>query len=217
MSLQKMLADLFKTVQCNTTARQKLTADSIVWDLADTPWSVFWERLPCLPLELFSLCLSVWTRQSVKNTPRWLYAPFHVCHDITNIRYPKQTAVNAACVISTINTPAFAAHSWLHGLMEEAFGAGLVKPGGPTPEAQSHFLYARRPEWKERGVGWGGGIVFSPGSVFDPLPHLFSPGLPHWESWPSVLITSWRSAGEMHAQDGWEGSALCRSKQERFI
>lgn len=56
----------FKILQCNTTATQTLTADSIVWDLADTPWSVFWERLPCLPLELFSLCLSVWTRQSVK-------------------------------------------------------------------------------------------------------------------------------------------------------
>lgn len=66
--LKKMDPDILRYFvrQCNTTAAQTLTADSIVWDLADTPWSVFWKRLPCLPLELFSLCLSVWTCQSVK-------------------------------------------------------------------------------------------------------------------------------------------------------
>lgn len=37
--LKKMHPDAFRyfVLQCNTTATQTFTADSIVWDLADTP------------------------------------------------------------------------------------------------------------------------------------------------------------------------------------
>lgn len=71
-SASRRCTQTFFVLECNTTATQTLAADSIVWDFADTPWSVFWKRLPCSPLELFSLCLCL-DSPACENTPHQPY------------------------------------------------------------------------------------------------------------------------------------------------